>query len=252
KRVNRKEKSDEEKEVQKENMTQSMKVVVVIVLLSIFVAYCAVEDTFMAFLSTFCVRQLKWTKVKGALITSAFWAAFAVGRLAGIVLVVIFSPVTLIFFHATLELVALAGIFVSAWFDVHIGMWISAPVLGYAMSIIFPSVFTWTEESFLPVTGFISSLFLVGATAGSSVNPLILGQIMEKYSDMWFIYLLTGEAVLLYTVIVIAYVLSKNIVKPNQAFQDVKIEIRSETDEDDHRSIIDDCDIHVNVESERL
>ena len=239
------EKIPEKKEEEKHHvkMTKQTKIFVVIVLLSIFTTYCAVEDTFMSFLSTFVVRQLKWTKFYGALLTSAFWAAFAVGRLAGIFLVVIFAPVTLIFMHASLELIAMAGIFLSAWYNIDIGMWIFAPILGFAMSVIFPSVFTWTEESFLPVSGRISSLFLFGACCGSSINPIILGEIMDHYSNMWFVYLLSGEAVLLFLILLLALYICKKVLKPRHLFQDVIVEVRSETDEDDHRSIIGDGDI---------
>ncbi|KAK3108830.1 hypothetical protein FSP39_016710 [Pinctada imbricata] len=207
-------------------ITKRMKTMVTINLVLCFMFSVATEESFTAFLSTFCVRELKWTKMTGALITSVFWGAFALGRLAGIILVMVLSPSTLIFVYATLEVLSLFAILISVSLQFSTGMWIFSPVVGFAMSLIFPCMFTWTEVSFMPITGRLSSLFMVVTCIASSINPIYLGEIMDRFSNMWFIYLLTGEAVVFYMFFIIAFYVSKERLKEEKNTQDMAIEIK--------------------------
>ncbi|KAK3108698.1 hypothetical protein FSP39_013567 [Pinctada imbricata] len=214
------EKSEGAKNHRSRILSRKMKIIAVIVLLSIFLPYVAVESSFSSFLTTFCVRELKWTKVDAAHLTSTVWAALAVGRLMGIVITAVFSLVTILFSYTAFLLLSLVAIYLSALFRFDTGMWIFTPLLGISMSVIIPCVLAWTEESFLPVTGFISSLFIVGFTTMSSINPLILGVLMEDYTNMWFVYLLMGQSVLLYGILIIAYLFSKYISSPDNSCKD--------------------------------
>ena len=205
------------------------KIMIILLLLSIFTTYSCVEDSFASFLSIFCVRQFHWSKVAAAQITSAFWVALAVGRLTGIGLVALLSPVTLLLLHATLLIISFILILVAALNSFYLGIWILSSALGFAMSVIFPGLYVLTETRFLPVTGRLASLFTVGACLTGAINPIILGELMDHFTDMWFIYLLAGESLLFFIILILAVYISKTTVKySNEIVIEVKEEIASE------------------------
>ena len=182
----------------------------ILLLLSLFISYTCVEESFASFISVFCVRQFHWSKVTAARITSVFWVALAFGRLTGIGLVVLLSPVTFLFLHSTLFLIALVLMLFASIYNFHLGIWILSSVIGFAMSVIFPGLYVLTETRFLPVTGRLASLFTVGACIMGAINPIILGELMYNFTDMWFIYLLCGEGVLFYLLLLIAIYVSRS------------------------------------------
>jgi MFS family permease len=79
------------------------------------------------------------------------------------------------------------------------------------MSILFPTLFTWTEEDFLLVTGKIASLFIMTSTAGSIASPAALGYLIEEVSPMWYAYILLGESIGVTFFFAIAALLKKRL-----------------------------------------
>ena len=79
---------------------------------------------------------------------------------------------------------------------------------------------------FLPLTGRLRSLFLVGCCLMMAVNPFILGEMMGNFTDMWFLYLLSGEATLFYILLLIAIYVSKTTVRYSG---DISIDVKDET-----------------------
>ncbi|XP_052248311.1 sodium-dependent glucose transporter 1-like isoform X2 [Dreissena polymorpha] len=63
-------------------------------------------------------------------------------------------------------------------------------VLGFAKSVIFPAIFSWTSSNVVKVTGKISSVFLVSSSTAGMTFPLLIGHMMEYKSPMWFVYIL--------------------------------------------------------------
>ncbi|XP_061180631.1 sodium-dependent glucose transporter 1C-like [Saccostrea echinata] len=159
--------------------------------------YYGIVDTFAGFLTTFIVSELKWTNSEGNYLTSGHWTLFAAARFLGIFLVNCISPVKMIFIYNLLMLISLFGFLITSLYDVTIGIWLFTCLLGFALSVIFPTVVMWTEMKFVRVTGKVASIFLVAASIGSSVNPPVLGILMENFTPMWFSYLLLAETVVL-------------------------------------------------------
>ena len=91
--------------------------------------YCVLELTYAAYLTTFTVDELNWTKISAATLTSVFWAAFTVGRGAGIFIVKYFKPETLLISMSILTIITL---FPEVFFaDAHISvMWICTIAFG--------------------------------------------------------------------------------------------------------------------------
>ncbi|XP_069111586.1 sodium-dependent glucose transporter 1A-like [Argopecten irradians] len=172
-----------------------------------------IDDTWVAFLTAFCVKMFKWTKGDGALLTSANSFVAVGGRFIAIFLVQIVSPIKLVGLHSILTLLAFLGLYISVLYTSDIGMWVVSLLFGYAKAPILACVFSWTDEVFLPVSGRIASIFLVFSTASSAINPLILGILMENFSNMWFCYLFLGESVLLVIVVGSALLLTRRVCK---------------------------------------
>ncbi|XP_061179927.1 sodium-dependent glucose transporter 1A-like [Saccostrea echinata] len=240
---------DEDGEVDKERnvekLSTGMKVLMLIIMMLLMGLYCAMEDGFNNFLATFCVSQLKWTKYIASVVTAVFWVSFTAGRFLGIFVARSFKPVRMIFILSVFLLVGFLGFFLTAHFKFYEGIWISTGLIGFSMSIIFPSIFSWTEDSILPVTGFIASLFLIASSTGSMINPIILGFLMDNSTPMWFTYIMLGESVIMLMVFFLVWTIANRIKLPKNTFKEVKIEIRSEDHDDiEYRSIIAESEIN--------
>jgi fucose permease len=173
--------------------------------------YFAVENCFAGFLTTFVMSELHWTNSQGSYITSGHWASFAMGRFLGIFLVGLFRPRNMIFTYNVMMLISLLGFLIVSFYDVIIGVWIFTLTTGFSMSVIFPTVFMWTEQTFLRVTGKIASIFLVSASVGFMINPPLLAVLMDKFSPMWFCYLLFGETISLFVLYFVGLYISRKI-----------------------------------------
>ncbi|XP_046566540.1 LOW QUALITY PROTEIN: sodium-dependent glucose transporter 1A-like [Haliotis rubra] len=157
-----------------------------------------VDDSSVSFLTSYVVKQFKWTKVTGARITSAFWAAFAFGRLAAIVFIGYVSHVKIcgVFFFLTNPR--------SGWNDI---CW-NVPIKGIHVDhslccglfniVSFPAMLTWIEKDFVQLSGKIMSVIFIAVGLGGMVNPQIIGHLMQVSSPLWYNYILTIESVLLF------------------------------------------------------
>ncbi|XP_041366301.1 uncharacterized protein LOC121381186 [Gigantopelta aegis] len=164
----------------------------IIIFLNIF--YVAIEDTMANFMLLFVVRTMTWTKAEGTLITSTYWAAFAVSRFLGIFLIRCLSPTKCLFIVYSLLIVSCTGLLFSAAHSFHAGVWVSMTGAGLSMGVIFPTNYNLICEH-ITVTGKIASLISITASVGSIGNPAILGPLMQHYSPMWYVYLILGESV---------------------------------------------------------
>ncbi|OWF47706.1 Sodium-dependent glucose transporter 1 [Mizuhopecten yessoensis] len=178
-------------------MTFGFKILVLLSLCLFMAIYCAMEDTFTAYLTTFGVTQLNWSKVQGSYVTSLYWAVFGFARFLGIWVIKFISPAKIICVLTIVLCIDLGALSVFAGFNIDEGIWACAVCTGASMSLIYPCVIMWTEEKLLPVSGKIVSIFMIASSSGTMTNPIILGYLMETFTPMWFTYLLFGESVVL-------------------------------------------------------
>ncbi|XP_033726395.1 sodium-dependent glucose transporter 1A-like [Pecten maximus] len=176
--------------------------------------YVAIEESFSGFLNAFCVNRLDWSSVDGSYATSIFYGCFGFGRLVAVVWVKYINPKRFL----SVFCIALLLMFISVWlcgvyyFDV--GVWLTAALTGVAIAVIYPTVFTWTEEDFLPVSGKISSYFNITSALGGTINPIVIGTLMDLYNPLWYAYLLMGESVILLMTCICGLVLSRKLRQP--------------------------------------
>ncbi|CAC5419397.1 NAGLT1 [Mytilus coruscus] len=178
------------------------------------------EDTFFGLFTTFVVVQLGWTKKTGSYITSLYWASFACGRLSAIFIGRRLKASKLLRYYVNVFLLAMIGLFVSTMFAFDIGIWIFFPVMGFTVSVFFPSIFIWTQD-FLTVAGKVSSLLLVAASLGSMLNPILIGYLMDNNDSMWYAYITLADGIVMWIMVWVATYVSHYVKKYRV---DIKVE----------------------------
>ncbi|XP_033762269.1 sodium-dependent glucose transporter 1B-like [Pecten maximus] len=166
--------------------------------------YVGVEEAFVSYLTVYCVDYLNWTPSDGALIT-------AVTNICGIVAIVAslfmkcINTMAYAGVNCVLVFVSFLGMLFSSLYYYEVGIWISCGVHGVFRSMLFSLIFTWTNEYITSVTGSVASIFMISSCIGASVNPVIFGNVMERFGDIWLCYGFVTEGlivVLLYVTMV--------------------------------------------------
>ncbi|XP_076461713.1 sodium-dependent glucose transporter 1A-like [Babylonia areolata] len=204
----RQDKQDEKKDV-KQPLPLLLFLFVQGILCLFYLIYCAAEDTLMFFLTAFVVKQLHWSKSRGAQTAALFWASFAGGRFLCIFVVRILKSLKLLILSCvSLVFSTLAMLLFSAR-GIDVGIWMSTIFTGVSMAAIFPTGFTWMEEELVRVTGRVTSSILITASSGTIFNPIIVGYLMQELAPMWFAYLLLIESGLCLAVLFLLLALSR-------------------------------------------
>ncbi|KAK6192311.1 hypothetical protein SNE40_003800 [Patella caerulea] len=227
-KMNRKDHKMQEENGLTKDLPWKYYILAVVLLLLFYVAYCVVENSFEAYLMTFVVMELKWSKGKGTQITSVYWAAFAVSRFLGIFIIRCLRPAVMLFICISGLTLSFTCFLLCSHFQIHIGIWICAVLVGLSMSVVFPTGFTWAQENLLNITGKITSLILVAASAGTVINPVIIGYLMEELSPMWYCYLLVGESILCFTIFVVLVFVAKFVLVHKRSATTTTLEVTSQ------------------------
>jgi FHS family Na+ dependent glucose MFS transporter 1 len=155
--------------------------------------YVGAEITFGGWIYTYAVT-LKLASVAGAAyLTSAFWAAFTVGRLISIPAATRFTPRQVIptAVFSCLFVLALGIIFSGS----SLALWLMAIGLGFCMAPVWPTGFTLAGQS-VAMTGKITGLILLGDSFGGMVLPTAVGKVIETSGPRAMVYLVFGSLVL--------------------------------------------------------
>jgi fucose permease len=165
------------------------------------------EDSFAGFLAPFVVKQFGWDKVVATYVTSVYWACFGGGSLFAIFIAPLFVLSKLLCVYSFMVVSSFTCLLVTSLNGVDAGVWISACMNGFFMSVFFPLFYAWVEEDFLHVTAKVNALIMISASVGVIINPVIMGSLMQK-APIGFCYILLGESVLLLLVYIIGILLS--------------------------------------------
>lgn len=189
------------------------KILFLVLLSTLFASYCVIEDSFSSFLMTFSLTHLKWDKSTGSFATSAFWSSFGIGRFLGIFIVSCCDNSRVLTTYLLLLCIGIIGFLISTIFLIVPLIWIFIAVLGFSMSVIFPLIFTWTSNNVIHVSGKISSIFLVSASVCGMSFPLLIGNLMEYYGPLWYVYLLVIMMAICLSIFTCVRVLAKFCLK---------------------------------------
>ena len=177
---------------------------VVLLIALLLLLYVGAEVAFGGWIYTYAEALGLATSTSAATLTSAFWGALTLGRLAGIPIAARYRPPTIL-------LVDLVGCLLSvglilAWPSSRTVLWAGTIALGATMASIFPAAITLAGNR-VRITGRITAWFLIGSSLGSMTVPWLIGQLFEPigpHVTMWAI-LATLAADLAVLVVLLLY-----------------------------------------------
>lgn len=138
-----------------------------------------------SFMTTFALRRGLTTEDGGALLATLFWLTFALGRLAAIPISLYVSPRTMIAVDLVGTLISAAFVWVFA--NRLVPLAIALLAYGAFMASTFPTAITLLQ-TIIPVTGNMTTVFVVGASLGEMLVPLFVSSNFEKTHYMSLIY----------------------------------------------------------------
>lgn len=172
------------------HLSAKLKILFLTLLSLLLMTYCIIEDEFGNYLMTFSVLWLGWSKETGSYATTVYWTCFIIGRFGGIFISNCYSQGRILTTFISLMVVSIFGFGLSSHFRIGTLVWIFTGFMGFSMSVIVASIFSWTSQNVIKITGKVTSTFLVTASTGVMFFPILTGYMMEYYSPMWFVYIL--------------------------------------------------------------
>ena len=117
-------------------------------------AYGCVEKIYMMFLMTYVVGHLSWNKMDGSIANAIFWAGFAAGRLAAVMITNWLRPRT-VMVSCLLGLISTQGLMLAVeHFKLSANFWwVSFASSGLFIGPLFATTATWIGLNLTPVRG---------------------------------------------------------------------------------------------------
>jgi len=141
-----------------------------------FFLYVGAEVGYGNWIFTYATRLGLSDATDAALLTSAFWGAFTLGRLLGVPLSARFQPAAILFVDLLGSAASIVGILL--FFQSSRALWLGTLGTGLFMASIFPSMLALAGQK-MTLTGKITGLFFVGAGGGGMFLPWLIGQLFE-------------------------------------------------------------------------
>ncbi|PKO22604.1 MAG: hypothetical protein CVU38_08610, partial [Chloroflexi bacterium HGW-Chloroflexi-1] len=155
--------------------------------------YVGAEVSFGGWVFTYATALGLSGPTLAAYLTSAFWGALMLGRLAGIPLASRFRPSQILFTDLVGCLISMGVIL--GWPGSLLALGVGALGLGFSMASIFPIAMALAERRML-VTGSTTRWLFFGAGAGAVVAPWTIGQLFEGVGPAVTMYAITIALVL--------------------------------------------------------
>ena len=154
---------------------------------AIFFLFVGTELGFGGWIYTYAVETGTATAITAGFMTSLFWGALTLGRLVSIPLAARLQPRVML----TMDLVGLVFFLflLLGWANVPGVVWIAAAGFGLSMANVFPTLMILASAT-LPITGRVTSAFMVGSSLGSMTIPWLMGQTFELSGPQSIVLLL--------------------------------------------------------------
>ncbi len=146
-----------------------------------FFAFIGAELGFGWWIYTYVIELGLGTIVVASYITSLYWGAVALGRLAAVFLSLRFSPRTILWGALLGSLASMALIL--ALPDSQTAIWIGTFGAGFTIGPLFPVILAFAERH-MPITGRVTSLFFIGTSLGGMFIPWLIGQVFESVGPL--------------------------------------------------------------------
>lgn len=162
-------------------------------LVFLFLLIAGTEISFGGWVFTYSVKTGLTGEETAAYVNAAFWGAFMLSRLASIPIAARFRPGSIILVDLMLSLLAF-GIMLS-FPSSTTALWAGSMLFGAGIASAFPTLITFAGRK-ITITGSITGWFFVGASAGNTVLPWIIGQCIEPFGPKAVLVIITGGLVL--------------------------------------------------------
>ena len=170
-------------------LPKSLHSVLALSLFLFFYIYVSIDVTFGSFLMTFVVREFKdVSKSHGAFIVTVYWASFGGSRTLGIFVSKFLTPFRQMTLSGSIMIISFSCLAVTAHYHLITELTVLAAVAAFGMSAVFASALSWSESELLCVTSRLSSGILISGSLGAMLNPMLIGYLMEQFSNMWFCF----------------------------------------------------------------
>ncbi|MBE0695792.1 MAG: MFS transporter [Anaerolineaceae bacterium] len=149
----------------------------IILIALVFGCYSGASLAFGGWIFTYATQMNLTNQTNAAYLTSVFWGALTLGRLAAIPLAIRFKPQAILradFFGALLSLLAML-----IWPKSLAAVMFTCAGLGFALASIYPTTMSLSGQ-IMPISGKVTGLFSIGNSAGSMLIPWIIGQFFES------------------------------------------------------------------------
>jgi len=142
----------------------------------VFGCYSGASLAYGGWIYTYAVEMNLANETTAAYLTSVFWGALTLGRLAGIPIAVRFKPQAILYADFTAALISLLAMLL--WPRSLAAVMITSAGLGFALASIYPATMSLAGE-LMTISGKVTGLFSIGNSAGSMLIPWIIGQFFE-------------------------------------------------------------------------
>ena len=173
--------------------TQKSSLPLIILMIVLFFLYVGTEIGFGGWIFTYALEAGVANETMASFMNSFFWGALTLGRLISIPLARKLRPSRLLI--GNFAGMVLFFVVILIWPDAPAAIWIGSAGLGLAMSSVFPTLLS-LGESRLKITGTVTGLFYLGGSLGSTLIPMLLGQIFDYVGSYQVMLTLFGLSVL--------------------------------------------------------
>lgn len=161
--------------LKKQDGTHTDPLLIVLIAL-VFGCYSGASLAYGGWIYTYALRMNLADAALAAYLTSIFWGALTLGRLAAIPLAIRFKPQTLLWADYIGAFVSLLALYL--WPESLTAVIFTSAGLGFALASIYPTTMSLSGQ-LMPISGKITGLFSIGNSVGSMLIPWIIGQFFE-------------------------------------------------------------------------
>ncbi|HET8707247.1 MAG TPA: MFS transporter, partial [Pseudomonadales bacterium] len=143
-----------------------------IILISlVFGCYSGASLAFGGWIFTYALKMNLTNATNAAYLTSVFWGALTLGRLAAIPIAVRFKPQAILFADFLGAMVSLLAL--QIWPQSLAAAIFTSAGLGFALASIYPTTMSYSGR-LMTITGRVTGLFSIGNSAGSMIIPWVV------------------------------------------------------------------------------
>lgn len=140
-----------------------------------FFLHMGSELAFGAYITSYA-DDLFYSESLARVVNSVFWGGLVIGRLVAVPLALRMSPGALLQSSLLIGAAGLAPVIFLP--DSPVALWIGTVSFGIAVASMFANSINYAAQR-MPITSAVTATFLVGGSLGSTVLPLVVGQLYE-------------------------------------------------------------------------